>query len=435
MHKKTVAVLFLITICISMTGLFSYAAQKIYGYAKGIPLIKEEFQPVSENAAERPDVSKEMPADVSDNHTTEDSASFSERNPLHSYHEKFNWLKEKIETLVNDKISLRFAYIESYGLLQYIMDKPTVGDIVRLNNRYLTRTQPKVSHIEIFSQNVMGFDAYLQTKNIDFLYVQAPFKISKFDTQLPTGVEDFTNENTDVFLSQIKEAGVNCIDLRQVMHDQGIDPYDMFFKTDHHWTPEAGLWAADVTSEYLNSHYAQKYNISRENFNLQNYDVYPLSSDYIGYYGINTGKIYAGTDTINMVKPDFMNQFTVQKQDKSAATGPFEDVMLDQSVWDINEGGYNRYLYHLYTGVSNDKINLKNTYTDNTARVLLIGESFTCAFAPFFALGVEEVDMLSIGSASQPGEIESALNRVQPDIVIILQSTGNFTWDHAWLDF
>ena len=35
---------------------------------------------------------------------------------------------------------------------------------------------------------------------------------------------------------------VHCTDLRQVIHENGIDQYNFFFKTDHHWTPEGAFW-------------------------------------------------------------------------------------------------------------------------------------------------------------------------------------------------
>src|SRR5699024_8954530 len=72
--------------------------------------------------------------------------------------------------------------------------------------------------------------------------VETPFKVSKYDPQLPLGVEDYNNSNADLFLSVLAEKQVPYMDLREVMREQGLDHYEMFNRTDHHWTSEASFW-------------------------------------------------------------------------------------------------------------------------------------------------------------------------------------------------
>ena len=35
------------------------------------------------------------------------------------------------------------------------------------------------------------------------------------------------------------------------MHEDGIDQYDMMYRTDHHWTTEAGFYAYGILEGYI----------------------------------------------------------------------------------------------------------------------------------------------------------------------------------------
>lgn len=40
----------------------------------------------------------------------------------------------------------------------------------------------------------------------------------------------------------LRENGIETMDLRFLMHGDGIDPYNMFYRTDYHYTTEAGFY-------------------------------------------------------------------------------------------------------------------------------------------------------------------------------------------------
>ncbi len=65
------------------------------------------------------------------------------------------------------------------------------------------------------------------------------------------GLECYSNKNADLFLKRISEAGVNTIDLREYILQDGLDIRKMFYRTDHHWVTCSGLWAAGKIAEGL----------------------------------------------------------------------------------------------------------------------------------------------------------------------------------------
>ena len=52
-----------------------------------------------------------------------------------------------------------------------------------------------------------------QKKNIDFLYVQLPFKIQN-DKVMPPGAQEFGNDNADVLVGMMRNAKIPVMDIR-----------------------------------------------------------------------------------------------------------------------------------------------------------------------------------------------------------------------------
>ena len=54
---------------------------------------------------------------------------------------------------------------------------------------------------------------YLEEQNIPMLFASAPYTVSKFDSQLPEGVEDYGNDNLDRFIKILRQdAGIETMD-------------------------------------------------------------------------------------------------------------------------------------------------------------------------------------------------------------------------------
>ena len=101
---------------------------------------------------------------------------------------------------------------------------------------------------------ILNLKKVCDENDTQLLYIQAPQKISKFDPELPAGVQDYGNEIADSFLQGI-DGKIPYIDLREKIYDAGINQYDLFFKTDHHWTPEGAFWCWGKVAQTLKSDY------------------------------------------------------------------------------------------------------------------------------------------------------------------------------------
>jgi hypothetical protein len=184
------------------------------------------------------------------------------------------------------------TYIEINGLMAHLMGQRIMNEVIKLENGYLTNVENKFDTSPYIS-GLKQLNDLCKSRGIEFLYVQAPYKICKHDKQLPAGVSDFTNENTDEFLSLVYDAGIEAIDLRQELHNDGLDHYQAFFMTDHHWTPGTGFWAANKIKNY----FVNKGILTNEDTvvsDLSNYNIDIYNNIFIGSYARRTGTNFGG---------------------------------------------------------------------------------------------------------------------------------------------
>ena len=71
-------------------------------------------------------------------------------------------------------------------------------------------TQPYVEEIAKVKEVLDELDTPL-------VYVQTPVKTIDGYTQMPIGITDYANSNTDRFMKQLADKGINTIDLRKSM--------------------------------------------------------------------------------------------------------------------------------------------------------------------------------------------------------------------------
>lgn len=105
--------------------------------------------------------------------------------------------------------------------------------------------------------------------------MQAPYKISKTQDKDISGVIDFSNQNADDLILQLRQANVDVYDFRDVIDTEGLNHHDLFYRTDHHWRAETGLWASRHILEYLNQYY--NYDVDPDLLNENNFTsvLYP----------------------------------------------------------------------------------------------------------------------------------------------------------------
>lgn len=287
------------------------------------------------------------------------------------------------------------------------------NSVVKLSDGYLTVFFPKRD----VSENVEAvkvFRDFCAERGIDFVYVQAPYKISKEDTNI-SGILDFTNQNMDDFLEGISRAEIDYLDFREIIYEQGHHHRELFFRTDHHWKPETGLWAAGVLAEELNSRYG--FAMDTTLFDLDKFDFVLYEKYFLGSRGKRVTLARTTPEDISLIYPKYdTNLYLKIPSEEIDTTGDFSIIYDMSQVETIDY--YNLDPYSTYSYGSPPVVEIRNGNQKEGKHILFIKDSFVNTVAPFMALGVERVDELDIRYFT--GSVETYIEETQPDIVIVM---------------
>lgn len=328
--------------------------------------------------------------------------------------------------------------VNLYGGFQKLLGKRVINDVdpsndvIKLDNGYLSFYTHEKSDIKNLVKNTVEFNNILKKQGIPLLYVQAPYKISKYDTELPKGINVYNNYNADQYLKGIYKENINYIDLRKLIKEDGLQRYSMFFKTDHHWTPKAGLWAFSKIANELNQNYG--FNIDEKLWNKDSYNVKTYKNCFLGSQGKRTGIYYDGLDDFDIITPKFKTNFEVRIDSQNVyKTGEFKETLLDMSKFGIKDY-FNTFTYTTYSGGDFGLVNIKNKINKNGKRILLIRDSFSCVLTPFLAQAVSNLDIVDLRQDDRI-DLQKFIKENKPDIVIIMYNPSSIANDVSTFDF
>ena len=328
----------------------------------------------------------------------------------------FSAVRGGIEAGVYDRIPWNDEWMESYGVIQYFLNKKYIkgshitDTVICLENRYLTLASEAESFSEV-APRMIQFNEFLSRKNIRFLYVQAPGKVCKTDPQLPRGAEDFTNRRADTLLQELNDAKVATLDLRDEFPRGGPDYYSLFYVGDLHWNTFGTLQAAQKTVAFINDRLDIK--LDAEVFLPEKFSREDFSFRLAGGQRNRVGHFYTRPDSETLLLPLFPTQFTVKKEKETIAVGSFEDIWVHRNNLMDTKECYQLYRNNKY-GYS---VNVINEKTHSSARIFIVGDSFVWSFAPFLSLSCKECMSFGMGSRES---IKEAVEAYQPDLVIFL---------------
>ena len=323
---------------------------------------------------------------------------------------------DKLEADYNSVFLGKQHYINLNGLCGRLFGETEINGVTKLRNGYLTVIDSD-SNTDIVIENansVIELSDYLNGKGIELIYVIAPSTVSKYDSQLPAGITDYTNYKLDVFAENLKRSeNINLIDLREEMFNDGIDQYKLFYKTDHHWNVRGGLYAAQKIVERIEDICGEK--LDKEMLNIENYNIEEYKKWHLGSRGQRVGRFFAGIDDFEIMYPKFYTEIE-RKSDK--ATGTFKDVFICYDALK-NKDYASRYTYD-----TTYKYSIENSFINSNApsskRLLVLTDSMGRVVNPYLALEFNELDGIVYETVNQ-----KLIDEIKSDVMIILLHPGN----------
>lgn len=231
---------------------------------------------------------------------------------------------------------------------------------------------------------------------VDLLFVNKPTKYlddSIFDKM---GVKCYCNQNADKLISRLRDVGIDCLDLRESLTDEGLNIYDMFYRTDHHWTVPAGKWAACKIAEHLNQ--TCGYSIDTSIYNDSNYTFKTTHNAWLGEQGMKLTGSPIQYDDYTLVTPNFTTSYD------------FDGYKNDFSYF-INDP--NNCAHYNYCA-----IDCVNELVDK-GNILFLGDSYDLVTEPFLSLGVHKIHFDIRRNMSNSINISNNISSGNFDTVIV----------------
>ncbi len=420
--KQTTAVLFLTILFIISVGTGIKVLNSIY-----IRIFSESPIPV-QVAAMNQHTNYEKGVKISHN----DTDMINENSYIKKGLSLLNRAKAYIEWLYSSNIIFESSLVNIYGGFQKVMNKRMIQDaegsltVYKMKNGQLTWNFDMNDHTANLYNMKLLYD-FVSSKNMNMLYVQAPFKVDKYDSQLPQGVVDTTNINVDNFISGLQTLNIPYLDLRDEILKEGLDYNNLFYNTDHHWKVETAFWAYGNVMNYLFEMYNIDYDV--DTTNITNFKRLKLERSWLGSQGIRVGRLYAGVDDFLYLIPDFKTNYSVQILNddgsiKRKQEGSFNDSIIMKEFLKadtpIDTSRFSAYLAGDYPVTQIRNLNR------NEGKLLIIKDSYALPFSAFLSLNFKEVDMIDLRHFKNT-TLFDYLNVNSYDLVLFLYSPGSLS--------
>lgn len=356
-----------------------------------------------------------------------DTAEYMKENGFFQGVGRLSW---RVETAFSEGLKYHKDFLNLNSSVQNNMGTVLIdkGDttVVKSKTGYLSflRDEIPLKVLKRRAKNISKIAKATKESGSEFLYVMAPVK--GYNIDYAENIEDFNKYNCDTFIEELSKNGVSNFSLISEMEKEGITEEEMFFITDHHWKPEYALWAVNKVSEELNRRYGYEYD--KEKINIDNYNITVYEDWFLGSQGKKAGIHFTelGVDDISLITPKYETSLVntvVGAESTNATQGSFEEVLLHK--WHIDtKDYYNRNPYATYLGGDNHQQIIKNNYNKDGKTVLIIKDSFSCAFAPFFSMLNYKTYLLDLRNFPEfNGEridVKDYIERIEPDYVIMM---------------
>ena len=343
------------------------------------------------------------------------------------------------ESAVNSDLDRDNLFIQLYGGVQRLSGRRVIQDMVagntvaKLSTGALnfvnlgTAGQVDQEAVGRRAQATAELAAKLEVRGIPYLYIAAPQKIQRGAELLPRGLEESGNATCDAYLAELDRLGVDYLDLRPVFESNGIYS-NWFFRTDHHWKPEAAFFAWQYLSGELDLRYG--YETPSILTNPNNWSTQVLDDFFLGSQGKRVGSLYAGVDDFTIYTPKFDTNLTYTNSDGSFdRSGPFaQSVCFPERVEERDWFNGNPYTY--YSGGDYAMATMVNHNNPKGPKVVLLRESFSCALAPFLALSCSELTTIDLRYFS--GDLMDTIRELEPDLVLTLYTASSTGLDNMF---
>ena len=310
-----------------------------------------------------------------------------------------------IEEEMSEELFLRYPLIEGYGALQILMGKNEENAFSALKGK----------DGMLYGANFWnGFgddqkELAVRTRRLhDQLEAQGTkMGVVIFPMKIPEESEGYYgmpyndySELAEDFASWIRYYKVPLLDLHKLQGMNGLTHQEIFFRTDHHWTPRAAFEGYRNILQWMEQSFGVSLDPDHSLGDLEEYEQLTLPRYMLGSQGRETGRIFAGgMEDYTVIYPKKPGKYSLKRgniDDYYTYQGSFKEALLDPEEnspgFDAVYNGKAERIY-LHNGVD-QYVSIRNLETDSGPKILLLRDSYATPIGAFLAQSFTQVDML-----------------------------------------
>ncbi|MBE6909134.1 MAG: hypothetical protein E7474_06135 [Ruminococcaceae bacterium] len=291
--------------------------------------------------------------------------------------------------------------------------------VIKLSDGLLTSYIEK-RDVEGVAENTIIFANYCKTNGIDFVYAQAPHKISEAQDSNISGVVDFSNQNANALIERLQQENIDVYDFRAQINTENLDHHSLFYRTDHHWKVETGLWAARHILEHLSE--KNRYDVDPSLLSSDQFTTVLYPSWFLGSQGKKVTLSVTTPDDFSLLYPVYDTRIHFSIPDAEIDMCGDFSVVYDMSQVEKKDY-YGTSPYEAFMYGDHALARFENLLSTNDLRLLFIHDSFGDCVLPFVSLGVRYVDSLDLRNFT--GSVQTFIEENKPDAVIVLYTADN----------
>ena len=270
---------------------------------------------------------------------------------------------------------------------------------------------------------VLDFKKILENQyNVPLVIFMPPGKDSGIidDSYLGIYVDNVVSDRRKL-ITQLSDAKISFIDFSEKLEAEGMNEDEIFFRTDHHWLPQAALMACKELGVYLNT---QGFSIDNSIFDESNYRLEWSDAKMLGTQGRKATPIYTDYEKLPIIHPLYDSDLTVFNSKLNATVqGTIEETLFDYSrIVGGNPLRDTRYQFYGYGDRA--YIGIHNNLKPDGKRILVIKESFADCMIPYMSNMAENIDVIDLRHFK--GSLQSMISKNQPDIVVMVYGARAF---------
>lgn len=329
------------------------------------------------------------------------------------------YLTNSAEQVFRDTIVQKYDFIELNGAMAKALGYNTLNDTTRLENGALGGS-PSQYDSYILAERIHSLSDFLTENNVNFLCVPVSRKAEFYDALPAAGYQLHPDAHTE-FLTLLDEYGVNTLDMNTWFRENGWGIDHVYFRTDHHWKPEAAFEAVRQIMANFEEQFGLEYD--RESLDLSNWSREVYSDWFLGSQGKRTGRIYAGLDDLSYIYPNFPTDIHVARVNAlgQIQTAYESSLYYDAYYLSSTPSYYTENPYCLYMGGDFPYVYVKNTCAVHNKKIAIVGDSYLLPAETFLATQFSELYRIDMRYYSN-GTFTELVQQIDPDYVLLLFS-------------